>query len=477
VSRRNRIFLGILVVFVLGFGVLLYRVANDLDARYRESTEESLVDIAHLLAAMMEADMRDGQIEPARLGVAFRSAYRRRFAAQIYGIVKHRVDLRAYVTDANGTVLFDSSGGNEGSDFRAWRDVNLALAGSYGARTTPDDPARPETAVMYVAAPIHDMEGIVGVVAVGKPVSSHFELVATARQKLLSVGLITVAAFVVLLLTASVWLVRPFGLTADLLALLRRQGWRHPGRFVLRARALLAAAYGDMRDAVAGRSYTEEYVQALTHEIKSPLAAIRGAAELLREPMAEEPRQRFVANIEEQTQRLQDLADRLLELASVEKRRTLDDPRAVEIGALVSGVVQALEAAAAARRIRLDVVVDGQPVVVGDAFLLGRALANLVANAIDFAPVGSCVAIAVNTAPDGVDIRVRDHGPGIPDYALDRVFERFYSLRRPDTGRKSTGLGLPFVREIAHLHSGEVRIANHPGGGAEALLRLPREAA
>jgi len=473
VSRRNRIFLGILVIFTLGVGALLYRVVNDLDTRYRESTEESLVDIAHLLAALVEADIRDGRIEPARLGAAFTSAYRRRFDAQIFGIVKHRVDLRAYVTDANGTVLFDSARRDEGKDFRAWRDVNRALAGDYGARTTPDDPLRPETAVMYVAAPIHEPEGIVGVISVGKPVSSHFELVATARQKLLSVGLITLAAFVVLLLVVSVWLVRPFGLTADLINLVRRGGLRRPGRLLRRARALIAAAFRDMRDAVAGRSYTEEYVQALTHEIKSPLAAIRGAAELLHEPMADAQRQRFVANIDEQAIRLQDLADRLLELATLEKRRSLDQPQPVDIGALVADVVGALQATADARRIGVDVAIESGGIVEGEAFLLNRALSNLLANALDFAPAGSRIEIAVAVGARHVEVSIRDHGPGVPPYALGRVFDRFYSLRRPDSGRKSTGLGLPFVREIAHLHGGETSLANAPGGGAVALLRLP----
>ena len=72
---------------------------------------------------------------------------------------------------------------------------------------------------------------------------------------------------------------------------------------------------------------------------------------------------------------------------------------------------------------------------------------------------------------------VRDHGPGIPDYADDKVFEKFYSLARPHSQRKSTGLGLPFVREIAELHSGRVTLRNAPGGGAIAVLSLPRGAA
>ena len=74
------------------------------------------------------------------------------------------------------------------------------------------------------------------------------------------------------------------------------------------------------------------------------------------------------------------------------------------------------------------------------------------------------------------EVGIRDHGPGLPDYALDRVFEKFYSLRRPDSGKKGTGLGLSFVKEIAELHRGSVGLRNHPDGGAVATLTLPKRA-
>ena len=72
------------------------------------------------------------------------------------------------------------------------------------------------------------------------------------------------------------------------------------------------------------------------------------------------------------------------------------------------------------------------------------------------------------------DVVVRDQGPGIPDYADDKVFERFYSLPRPHSQRKSTGLGLPFVKEVAELHHGRVSLRNGEDGGAIATLSLPR---
>ena len=473
-SKRNRIFLGIVGLFALAVSLLLYRIATDFDSRYRESTEESVVDTAYLLAAFIETDLRGAQVDGARLRTALERAYTRRFAAQIYAITKRRIDLRVYLTDANGTVLFDSEHQAEGKDFRSWRDVSLTLAGEYGARTTLTDPLQPDSAIMYVAAPIIDDGRIVGVVSVGKPVASQQELVATARQKLLYVGLITLAAFLFLLLVLSVWLARPFGLTADLIRVLRQEGVRHPARVARRVRAVLTSAFGDMRDALAGRSHTEEYVQTLTHELKSPLTAIRGAAELLREPLPTEHRERFAGNISEQVTRLQNLADRLLELASLEKRRTLDEVQAVDLVALMQQVRSAMESTALLKQIVLQVDPSEPLRVEGDPFLLYQALLNLVANAIDFSPPQGSIALTVSSVGRRAELRVRDYGPGVPDYALDRIFEKFYSLRRPDSGRKSTGLGLAFVREIAHLHGGESYLINQPDGGTAAIISLPQ---
>jgi two-component system sensor histidine kinase CreC len=473
VTRRNRIFLGIVALFVAAVGLLLYRVATDLDSRYRESAEESLVDTAHILSAFIETDMDNGRIQQTLLRAALDNAYRRRFEARIFAVTKRQVDLHVYLTDAAGTVLFDSEGKAEGQDFHRWRDVALALSGEYGARTTLRDPNQLQSAVMYVAAPIRDGEEIVGAVSVGKPVASLHELVVTARRKLLYVGVITLVAFFSLLVMLSVWLARPFGFTSDLVRVFRQEGLRRPGRLLRRLAGVVRAAYNDMRDALAGRSYTEEYVQTLTHELKSPLTAIRGAAELLREPMPDAQRERFVGNIGEQVQRLQLLADRMLELASLEKRRTLDDIQPVSLRDVVRDAVAAMEPAAARKRVRLEAAAGEDVMVEGDSFLLLQATINLLANAIDFSAPDAAVELGVAASGRTVEITVRDHGPGVPDYALDRIFEKFYSLRRPDTGKKGTGLGLAFVHEIAHLHGGEARLGNHAEGGAVASLVLP----
>jgi two-component system sensor histidine kinase CreC len=120
------------------------------------------------------------------------------------------------------------------------------------------------------------------------------------------------------------------------------------------------------------------------------------------------------------------------------------------------------------------VVVEGGPAPVeGDAFLLRQSLVNLLDNAADFAPAGTALEVAIRRDDAHWVVTVADRGPGVPDYALDRAFERFYSLPRPGGGSRSSGLGLCFVAEAATLHGGSAALANREGGGAVASLRLP----
>ena len=94
-SRRNRIFVGILLVYVLGIAFLLYRIVLDLDPRYREATEEALVETAQVLAALVERDVHDGVIDTGALDATMKAAYAREFDAQVFGFVKNRVELRS----------------------------------------------------------------------------------------------------------------------------------------------------------------------------------------------------------------------------------------------------------------------------------------------------------------------------------------------------------------------------------------------
>ena len=152
---RTRIILVFIVVVSGGFFFLVSWITDDLRPRYLESLEEPLVDTAHILAELVAVELgQDGQPSEA-LREAFTRIYRRRFDARVYALRRDAVDLRIYVTDNRGIVVFDSDKGrDEGKDYSRWNDVYLTLRGEYGARSSHDEPLFPEVSVKYVAAPI-----------------------------------------------------------------------------------------------------------------------------------------------------------------------------------------------------------------------------------------------------------------------------------------------------------------------------------
>jgi two-component system sensor histidine kinase CreC len=235
----------------------------------------------------------------------------------------------------------------------------------------------------------------------------------------------------------------------------------------------LAMAFEEMRLALEGKHYIENYVQTLTHEMKSPIAAIQGAVELLRETMPAERRERFHGNIESETRRMQRLIERLLLLAAIENRPTLQECTMIDLLPLVAQTAQTLGTASLVRGVAIQVEGEGPAFLQGETILVEQAISNLLHNALEFSPRGSSIQAKVSHTKDSVQLTVEDQGPGIPDYALPRIFERFYSLNRPDTGKKSTGLGLSLVREIMLLHGGRVLLENRRGGGASATLLFP----
>jgi len=236
----------------------------------------------------------------------------------------------------------------------------------------------------------------------------------------------------------------------------------------------LAKALEDMRDALEGREYVESYVQSLTHELKSPVAAILGASEILQSPdVPADKRARFLDNIRAEAGRLRDLLERLLHLAALEKQKTLLKREPVNLREVMLRAWDHHSTLAAAKNLRVEAEIAENLVIQGDEWLIELALGNLIQNAIDFSPTGGLLRLQGYRLNQRHVLEISDEGPGIPDYARQRVFERFYSLPRPDTGKKSSGLGLCFVKEAVTLHQGTVElIEGDHGKGTKAVVVL-----
>lgn len=470
----TRIFLCYTLIVLVCFCYPVDWMINNLRIRYLEGVEDPLADQANILASIVGTRMETGRFRPEEFASAFKEVYKRRLSARIYSFLKTGVDTRVYITDGAGKVVFDSSGrAKPGEDYLHWRDVDLTLRGMYGARTTRDDPSNPATTVLYVAAPIMVKGRIAGVLTVGKPTVTINALVMKAEPRMLRVVLIALAMAIVLSFLVSIWMTRPIKrLTAY------ANDVRDGRKTVFPELSggeigQMGRAFEKMREALDGKKYIEDYVQTLTHEVKSPLSAIRGAAELLGEEMRPEQRERFLANIRNEANRIQELVDRMLELTVLENRKGIDRLERLSFASLVRKVVESEQAALAKKGLEVSCDIPSDLVIRGVPFLLRQAVSNLLRNAIDFSPQGGRIEIAGAVEGKRLLFSLRDHGPGLPGYAKTKVFEKFYSLQRPDTGKKSTGLGLNFVKVVAELHQGDVTIDNCPEGGALAVLTLP----
>ncbi|MFT4174961.1 MAG: two-component system sensor histidine kinase CreC [Rhodocyclaceae bacterium] len=466
-----RIFVGYFLIVGLTGLFVLNIVVTEVKPSVRETIEETMVDTANILAALAADELKAGTLAKGHFADSVSRYSTRSVDARIWHFRKTTLDFRIYVTDAGGKVVFDSEHRAEGMDFSQWNDVRRTLAGHYGARSTQDSRYRDASTVFHVAAPIIDGEHIIGSLTVSKPIARIDPIIRRSENAILRYGfaLIAVSLAVGLYMTVRLQLsIRRLQRYARAVA-----GGESMAAPRSSARELneLAGAMADMRQRLDGKQYVEGYVQALTHELKSPLAAVAGAAELLTGDLPPADRQHFAHSVKAQAARMQSLIDRLLRLSRLESLDRLDTRGTFDLAEVARRTASGREAAAQARRIALAVHTPTSAVpLAGDADLMELAIGSLLDNALDFSPDDGRIVLAVERSASGTTVRVRDDGAGIPDYALPRIFERFYSLPRPRNGGRSSGLGLAIVQQIAALHGATVAVDNHPEGGVEARL-------
>ena len=475
-----RIFFGFFLIVGLAALITLRVFVQEVKPGVREAMEDTLVDTAQVLATLASDDMASGHIADGAFARQLDTLHARPVSANVWGMHKDMISYRIYVTDAHGIVRYDSAGVAVGQDYSRWNDVYRTLRGEYGARSTRADPNDDSSTVMHVAAPIRHGDAIIGVLTIAKPNQTVAPFIARSQRKIMLYGALLMGGAILIGVACTWWLVlglRRLQRYARAIAAGERATMPLQGANEL---AELGRAVETMHQRLEDRQYVETYIHTLTHEMKSPLAAISGAAELLHEEMPVANRRRFTENIRRQAGRLEQMIRKLLALAEVEQKQRLSVHEPVALLPVLDQLVEDLEPRARQRGVSVRIDADrtaGAAVVDGDPFLLRQALGNLLDNALDFAPRGSAIRVALDRHAAGrgqvAVVRVADDGPGVPDYALARVFERFYSLPRPDGQDRSTGLGLCFVREVAMLHRGQIALANRDEGGACATLTLP----
>ncbi len=214
-------------------------------------------------------------------------------------------------------------------------------------------------------------------------------------------------------------------------------------------------------------------LNSVSHDLRTPLASIKASASSLLDPdvtWGEAERQEFLATINTEVDRLTHLVHNLLDMSRIEAGAL--DPRLVETS-VAEVVGPAVRHARAASRQRVDVdVPDTLPPVLVDPVRLDQVLTNLIDNAGSYASAGP-VQVTARQAGADVELRVVDHGPGIPGPERERIFDQFYRLKGGGKRPEGTGMGLAICRGIVQAHGGTLRVETTPGGGATFVLTLP----
>ncbi|HEV7518912.1 MAG TPA: ATP-binding protein [Thermoanaerobaculia bacterium] len=485
-----------------------------------------------LLAAQERAMVQQGRLAAAAL--AGGDAIAPAAATVLLHRLERRVDARLRVVDGNGVLLADSSlpgpsprqlpVGRYGASratplsresvlyrigaflYRQWQrlgaspeparetdpysrtagpllgpEVRAALAGRYGASTRPSGGGQ-RSVTLYSAIPVRGAAGqVTGAVLVSQSTLRLRAALGDVRLGIFRVFLGSVLAAILLSLFVGTTLARPLQRLADEARALADRRGRLLGSFRGSARedeiGDLARALEELtRRLAAHLRFIESFAADVSHELKNPLAGIRGATELLAE--VEEPgdRARFLSVVLREVARMELLLAGVRDITGIDAHLPAEPAPPVDLAALLADLAAGFRLRAG-DGIALSLALPAGPPLVVHASpeRLAQLFGNVLDNASSFSPPGGTVRVELAPEEGFVRVRVDDQGPGIPEVHRERIFDRFFSWRPgQDGGREGhTGLGLAIARAIAEGYGGSIRAGEGPGGGARLEVRLP----
>jgi two-component system sensor histidine kinase KdpD len=214
-------------------------------------------------------------------------------------------------------------------------------------------------------------------------------------------------------------------------------------------------------------------VASFSHDLKTPLTALAVAAgNVGAAGLSDDERGEQIAIVQSEIERLKKLFDNLMAMASVEARAIQADVEWVHPADIVEAASMQLRPLLDGRSVAVHAG-DASDVVRIDPRLTSASLAHVLENAAAYSPAGSPISIDVRADADQLRIAVRDHGPGVPDAELARVFDRFFRGSSGSANRFSSGMGLAIARGLVDVQGGRITVANHPDGGAIFTLIVP----
>jgi len=336
-----------------------------------------------------------------------------------------------------------------------------------------------------VIVPIGDAHKPTGYVELGKGPGFGAEALDTAgRAFLLAAGGATLLAVIVGLLVSR-------GLTAPLRSLTTAAGQMSSGDLSIRAPmrgrgeiGQLARQFNQMAERLeanfaelaAERDSLRHFIADASHELRTPITALKNFNELLQGSAADDPaaRAEFLVESQVQLDRLEWITHNLLDLSRLEAGLVALDAVGHDVGELIRASVAAFQTLAREKNVTLSVKEPLSPLEVRcDRRRVELALSNLLDNALKFTPAGGQVEIGAEHVGQHIRLWVQDSGPGIAPADQEHIFERFYRGR--DNHVAGTGLGLAIVRSIVQAHDGRIKVESEPGTGSRFVIELPSE--
>lgn len=449
-----------------------------------ESAKSVMVEVSSLMSKVASQNNKDGEIDLETFESLIVNYLRSQRNTRSADSNQKLENLAIYVTDKDGLLVLDSRGLILGKNMRAHNEVDSALSGDQGiTRVVIESVPGPKKAkgivveyfyksrFLNASNPIYGNNGeILGAVVVVAPL-----------MDLLDQNYLLQFIFYIFLISLIFGALGSYRISRNIRRIEKYTASLFSGEEVIAPDLnnqfnKLAKTIENARAEVELKDDVEQYIDTLAHELRTPITGIQLTAENLLTPMSDAQRKRFIENILDSNKHMDLLVNRLLDLSRIERRETLKAVEPVNILQIVNNVLKAPSRAKNISDKDLNIVleINNKSLIKAEKILLEQAIGNIVNNALDFSPKSGTITIKVSETNTAISIIVLDDGPGIPPHVLSKLFTRFFSVSRPDTGVRGNGLGLRFVRKIMQLHGGEVTLQNRfIQQGAEAKLRFP----
>jgi two-component system sensor histidine kinase CreC len=449
-----------------------------------ESAKSVMVEVSSLMSRVAAQNNKDGEIDLETFESLIVSYLRSQKNTIDKNSNQKLENLAIYVTNKDGLLVLDSRGLMLGKDMSNHNEVGSALSGAKDiTRVVVETISGPKKArgvvveyfyksrFLNASNPIYGNNGeILGAVVVVAPL-----------MDLLDENYLLQFIFYIFLISLIFGALGSYRISRNIRRIQKYTSSLFSGEDVAMPDLnnqfnKLAKTIENARSEVELKDDVEQYIDTLAHELRTPITGIQLTAENLLVPMSDKQRKRFIENILDSNKHMDLLVNRLLDLSRIERREALKGIESINILKVVNSVLKAPSRTKniADKDLNIILEINRKSFLSAEKILLEQAIGNILNNALDFSPKSGTITIKASETNTSISIIVLDDGPGIPPHVLSKLFTRFFSVSRPDTGVRGNGLGLRFVRKIMKLHGGEVTLQNRfIQHGAEAKLRFP----